>query len=108
MPVELVRERLVTMVDITKQQSKAIKVMAQLTPEQRGAIRAMVREAYEYIEELEELVKAAQAVDAANEGVNDNPYDQMGWNGQKAVSLHDILLDGVHVLNEALLKGTQP
>ena len=93
---------------MTGEQKKAIKVMAQLTPEQRGAIKAMVREAYEYIEDIEVLVKAAQATDAVFNAMNDNTYNQIDVNGYAAVSLHDILLDGLHVLNEALLKGTQP
>jgi len=152
----------------TREQSKAIEVVAQLTPEQRKAIKAMALSAYEYIEEmeaivetvaerceecggemtccgdpdddgcvtmdcqvcmlsfllnqtrdrlemateriaeLEAIVKAAQAVDAANEAMSDNSYNQMDVNGYKAKSLRDIRFDSLRVLHEAVLKEKQP
>ena len=80
-----------------------------MTNEQRTAfIKQALEMATERIAKLEAIVKAAQAVDAANEAMSDNSYNEMDWIGYEAVSLHDILLDGLHVLNEALLKGKQP
>jgi len=152
----------------TREQSRAIKSVSELTPEQRKAIKAMALSAYKYIEEmeaivetvadrceecggemtccgdqdddgcvtmdcqvcmlsflfhqtrdrlemateriakLEAIVKAAQAVDAANEAMSDNSYNEMDVNGYKARSLRGIRFDALYVLHEAVLKGKQP
>ena len=80
-----------------------------MTGEQKQAfIKQALEMATERIAELEAIVKAAQAVDAANEAMSDNSYNQMDVNGYKAKSLRDIRFDSLRVLHEAVLKEKQP
>ena len=80
----------------------------EMATERIAKLEAMSPSAYGYIKELEAIVKAAQAVDVANEAMSDNSYNQMDVNGYKAKSLRGIRFDALYVLHEALLKGKQP